>query len=235
VQVLWDAAKQLDDPALATDSSTEYLFKTVFPTARLDLGRLAKTGVARWLPSYAEMPCRWWGAPRLADIYRLAVRGYEPDGTLGALCAMANAEAVGVKTGNPISRPPVKWPRPWRTDGLLLADETAVTLLKGQPPKTLKFIVIVSQMLDFLGVCALMGEPAGSSAPRLGVIGIVSGTQLEDLKPLRVPEGVAVAYVPYPANADTGAALKRLSNVFGPGVPIVDLMAALASAPKTGR
>ena len=53
---------------------------------------------------------------------RLAVRAYEPKGVLGALCAVATAEAVRVKTGQPIGRQTVKWLRPWRMDGLLLAD-----------------------------------------------------------------------------------------------------------------
>ncbi|HLL04579.1 MAG TPA: hypothetical protein VK539_28605 [Myxococcaceae bacterium] len=236
VQALWDAAKPLDAPSLATDPSTEYLFKTVFPAARLDVGRLAATGVARWLPSYEEKPCTWWGSQRLADIYRLAVRGYEPDGTLGAVCAVANAEAVGVKTGKPISRSLVKWPRPWRTDGLLLADEAALAVLQGRKAETLKVIVIASHMLNFLGFCALWGEPAGSSTPFMGIIGLTSGAHVEDLASVRWPEGVIAAYAAYQAGTDTRAVLKRLSKALGPRVPVVDVAEVLrARAPKAKR
>jgi hypothetical protein len=70
VQALWNVAKELDDPSLATESSTEYLFKRIFPAAQIDVGRLAMTGVTRWLSSYAERPCTWRGSPWLADIYR---------------------------------------------------------------------------------------------------------------------------------------------------------------------
>ena len=236
VQVLWDAAKPLDAPSLATDPSTEYLFKTVFPAARLDVERLAKTGVARWLPSYEEKPCTWWGSPRLADIYRLAVRGYEPDGTLGAVCAMANAEAVSMKTGEPISRSMVKWPRPWRTNGLLLADEAALAVLQGRKVETLKAIVIANNMLNFLGFCTLWGAPDGSSNPSVGIIGLTSGTHVEDLASVRWPEGVTAIYAADRSRTDTRAVLKRLRKVLGPRVPIADVAEMLrARAPKAER
>ncbi|MFY0572929.1 hypothetical protein ACN28E_55135 [Archangium lansingense] len=236
VQVLWDAAKPLDAPSLATDPSTEYLFKTLFPAELLDVERLAKTGVARWLPSYEEKPCTWWGSPRLADIYRLAVRGYEPDGTLGAVCAMANAEAVSVTTGEPISRSMVKWPRPWRTNGLLLADEAALAVLQGRKVETLKAIVIANNMLNFLGFCAIWGAPAGSSTPSFGIIGLTSGTHVEDLASVRWPEGVMAIYAADRARTDTRAVLKRLRKVLGPRVPIVDAAEMLrARAPKAER
>ncbi|NVJ06693.1 hypothetical protein HUW63_15770 [Myxococcus sp. AM001] len=236
VQELWDAAKPLDAPSLSTDPSAEYLLKTVFPAARFDVDRLARTGVARWLPSYEEKSCTWWGSPRLANIYRLAVRGYEPDGTLGALCAMANAEAVSVKTGKPISRSAVKWPRPWRTDGLLLADDAALAVLQGRKVETLKMVVIASHLFNFLGFCSFWGAPAGSITPSVGIIGITSGAHVEDLASVRWPEGVVAMYAAYQSGPEPRAVLKRLRKVLGPRVTVGDAEEALrALAPKVER
>jgi len=233
VQALWNAAKGLDDPSLAMDSSTEYLFKRIFPAARIDVGRLAMTGVARWLPSYAERPCTWWGSPRLADIYRLAVRAYEPNGVLGALCAVATAEAVSVKTGQPISRQIVKWLRPWRTDGLLLADEAGLAVLQGRAPETLKVIVIADHALNFIVSCAARSAPVGSSNAELGIIGLASGVHVEDLASVRWPRGVSAVYAPPKAGADTRAILKRLRRVLGPEVSVTDMADVMARAMKS--
>jgi hypothetical protein len=232
VQALWNAAKKLDDPSLTTDSSTEYLFKHVFPAAKVDVGKLAMPGVARWLPSYSEMPCTWWGSPRMADIYRLAVRAYEPNGVLGSLCAIACAEAVGVKTGQPINRQITKWPRPWRTDGLLLADEVGLAVLQGRVPETLKAIFIADHALNFLITCATWSVPAGSSNAGMGVIGLASGAHVEDLASVRWPQGVLAVYVPHKVGVDTRAALKRLCRVLGPGVAVTDMAGVLVRAVK---
>jgi hypothetical protein len=140
----------------------------------------------------------------------LAVRAYEPNGVLRALCAVATAEAVRMKTGQPISRQTVRWPRLWRTDGLLLADEARLAVLQGRAPETLKVIVIADHALNFIVICAAWSAPVGSSNAGLGIIGLASGAHVEDLASMRWPQGVFAVYRPPKVGADTRPVLKRL-------------------------
>jgi hypothetical protein len=149
---LWEAALELDAPQLAEDVEAQKALAGFRGAG--DISFMVQSRVARWLPSYDALPCSWWGSAREASFYRLAVRAYEPDGSLAAIHALQTKWETVTKTGRAPQRTTTRWPRPWNTDGLLIADAAALSALRGEPASELAGILIAPSTWAFLGACA---------------------------------------------------------------------------------
>lgn len=223
VEALWNASTRLDAPELASDpEATHFLgeFHRLFKTTPQ---WLAQPDVGRWLPSYDTLPCRWWGSKNESTFYRLALRAYEPDGTLACIHALLTKEDVGIKTGQPVGRVRTRWPRPYHTDGLLLADEVGAAALRGEPAPNLFGLLITGDVLDFL----FMSSVAVSASPRLpgplGVFCIPTGSTWDIFRQVRWPKEVICFYTAASRSNDSTGTQRKLEEVLGPDVIVQEL------------
>jgi hypothetical protein len=227
VEQLWGVALPLDAPELAIDPEAQEAFARLRSSGG-SMQALIESRVARWLPSYEVLPCSWWGSKREASFYRLAVRAYEPEGTLACLHALQTKWEVSTKTGRAPQRTPMRWPRPWRTDGLLLADDTALAAIRGEPPASLLGIIIALNTWSFLGSAVDAYQLSRAKPGAVGALGFSTAAHLATLQRVRWPEGVAAFYAFPQDMIGRTAAARRLQTTLGPDVRVVDLVEVMA-------
>jgi len=147
---------------------------------------LDQLGIARVLPRTFAWPS-WWPSS-WASTYRVAVLGYEPDGTPASIHARA------VQAVDPDQRQ--RWPRGCSAKGLLLADCRGVDVLRGAPPRDLGGIAICEGLTDTVTM-ALAFADAGK---QWAVLGVTSTTGTDALARVQWPAvPVVVATDPDPA------------------------------------
>lgn len=147
---------------------------------------LDEVGIARVLPRSFAWPS-WWPSS-WASTYRVAVLGYEPDGTPASLHARA------VQPVEPHQRQ--RWPRGCSAKGLLLADRRGIEVLRSAPPEGLGGIAICEGLTDTVTMALALAEVGKVWA----VLGVTSTTGTEALARARWPDvRIVVATDPDPA------------------------------------
>ena len=114
---------------------------------RFHVPSLARLDVVRALPLRYAWPS-WWSA-RWARHYRLAVRAFEPNGTLASLHArvIPAYDPDGQRLAEP--KPKTRWPIGYAAEGLLLADPNGLDLLRGRVGPGIRKVWIGEGLTDF--------------------------------------------------------------------------------------
>jgi len=136
--------------------------------AALDIVRAAP------LPSSFDWPS-WWPS-RWATSWRLIARVYRADGDVASVHARAVEDA----------EPKTRWPYHCRSAGLLFADARGAALLRGEPAR-LERVIVVEGLTDTVAM-ALEVKDAGRA---IAVLGVAAGSSLA-LAAVRWPHGVPV-------------------------------------------
>lgn len=197
----WAAGWALDAPTRDEWGVPAYTFlarRGYTPLIRV----IARNDLARWAPPAEQVrPPSWWGW-RWPETYRLIVRAWEADGTLGSLHARA---IVDLPKDGERSPPKTVWPRhPMRKDGmsydaaeLLFACPLGLRLLRGEPLPNLAAVMVCEGLTDWLSAAALfqncMEDMARSPEdsddyPRIVVFGAAAGG-FQALRKVKWPEG----------------------------------------------
>lgn len=218
VEKLWNASTRLDATELASDAEAIHFFSGFHRQFKATQQSIGQPDIARWLPSYDALPCRWWGSRNDSTFYRLAVRAYEPDGTLASLHALLTKEDRGLKTGRPVGRVGTRWPKPYHTDGLLLADDVGVAALRGSPPKGLFGLLITTNAIDFLLASAFVFRARQLRPGSMGVLCVPTGATLDNFRQVHWPKDAICFYCSPDVTKDCAPALRKLEEVLGPDV-----------------
>lgn len=189
VEAYWRASWALDAPPRDEWGLPAYTFlhqRALHPLIQT----IVRSDLARWAPPAAEYapPASWWSS-RWPPAYRLMVRAWEANGTLGGLHARA---ILPIPEGAPKTR----WPRGVDAAGLLFACPFGLALLRGEPIPYLGAVMICEGLTDWLSAAALMREQADyleRSARtdewcRIAVLGGAAGS-FRVLSQVRWPEG----------------------------------------------
>ncbi len=193
LEALWGASSTLDEPA--PKEVAAFLDRRGF-----ELERLAPLGLVRVLPNPSgyHWPSWWPGYRDTWAPYRLAVRAYEPDGTLAGIHARAvlpleEMRVLGLtrtkRNGAEEMSPKTRWPLGMDAGGLLMASAGGLMVLEAHRYTThkLRGVLVCEGLTDLLRASSKVAE---ERLP-LGVLAAAAGG-FSSLARVRWPEGFEV-------------------------------------------
>ena len=143
---------------------------------------LDQTSCVRVLPPPPDYRFPDWFPHQWAGTYRIAARCYEPDGTFASIHCRSVTYAKSRNPGGSKTR----WPVGYDAAGLLMANDTAVEMMKGKADGIQAFL-ICEGITDFMRAC----EQAFRESLTLAIVAGTSGSY-KSLSKMNIPNNLKI-------------------------------------------